>query len=150
MISNNIVQAAIVGWLKAGSDVTTLLPESSGGIKEAQYQGSDYKYPAVRVRVVRQTPDPTKEQCDHARFIGSIRCYAEGPSSLPADQLAGAVNARMHRAQIGGGAVGTDAFYIPRVYCEGLTGAIRLNERLWVSEVTVGGNVIPSDDMGGS
>jgi hypothetical protein len=150
MIANNIVQAAIVSWLQADANVIGSLPEAAVGVKEAQYQGSDYKYPAVRVRVVRQTPDPTKEQCDHARFIGSIRCYAEGPSSLPADRLAGIVNARLHRAQIAGGTVGTDAFYIPRVYCEGLSGAIRLNERLWVSEVTVGGNVIPSDDMGGS
>lgn len=150
MIPNDTIKAALVSYCKAAAAVAALLPEGTGGVKESQYQGSDYEYPAVRVQIVRQTPDPNVEQCDHARVLGSIRCYAEGPSSQPADNLAGVVNARIHRAKIKGGTIGTDAFYIPRIYCEGLLAATRLNERLWVSEVLFGGNVIPSDDMGGS
>lgn len=149
MIPNDTIKAAMVTKLKAATAVTDVLAAGSGGVKEAQYQGSDYSYPGVRVYITRQTPDSSAEQCDTARMIAGVRCYVEGPSSLPADDLAGLVNAALHRGQLRGGTLGVDAFYIPRVYCVGLLAAIRLGERLWMSDVMIEGNVFPSDDMGG-
>lgn len=150
MIPNDTIKAALVSHYKGITDITNVLTNGASGVKEAQYQGSDYRYPALRVRILRQTPDPALGHCDVARLNGSILVYAEGGSSQPADDLAGIVNDNTHRKLLRGGTVGTDAFYIPRMLCEGLIAATRLNENLWRSEVVFGGNVYPSDEMGGS
>lgn len=152
MIATDTIKAAVVSKLKSNTTLTGALVNGGGAaaIKEAQYQGSDYNFPAVRVMIVRQTPLHSLRQCDIARFLGTIYVYAEGPSSQPCDNLAGIVNGVLHRHQVKGGTIGTDGFYIPELLCSGLSGAVRLNERLWRAEFGIEGNIVPSDDMGGS
>lgn len=150
MIANDTIKAALVTKVKGITAATDILAEGASGVKEAQYQGSDYAYPATRVQIVRQTPRQEMRQCDVTRMFAIVRAYAEGPSSQPCDDLAGKLNDGLHRQIVRGGTIGTDAFYIPELLCTGLIGAVRLNERLWRSEIMVEGNVYPSDDMGGN
>lgn len=149
MIPNHVIQEAFVVKLKAASGVTVILKQGASGVKEDQYQGSDYAYPGVRIDIIRQVPDPLLEQCDIGRLFASVRCYAEGGSSRTADILAGAVNATLHRSIVKGGTIGTDAFYTI-LRSSGLLGAVRLNENLWRSEAMFEGNIYASDTMGGA
>jgi len=148
MISNDLIQVAFISELKADAGVIAILGSGPDGVKEDQYQGSDYNYPGVRVDIIRQVPDTRAEQCDLSRLFATVRCYAEGGSSKTADILAGAVNAALHRALVKGGTIGTDAFYTI-LRSSGLLGAVRLNENLWRSEAMFEGNIYPSDAMGG-
>lgn len=149
-VPNNEVKAALVAHYQGISAITSLLEGGAKGVKEAQYQGSDFTYPALRVQITRQTPDLDAEQCEIWRLIANARCYAEGPSSKPADELSGVVAANTHKKKLKGGTLGVDAFYIPRMYVTGHLAAVRLTERLWRTEVLIEGNLYLSDEMGGS
>ena len=67
MISDELIQAAIISKLKATSSLTSLLAEGVAGVKEYQWQGDDFKYPAVRLDL---------EENDWA-FDASGRCSAQ-------------------------------------------------------------------------
>jgi len=56
MLRNDQIQAAIIAKLKANNTIVALL-DSSAEIKEDQYQGTEYNYPAVRVQLNSNEPD---------------------------------------------------------------------------------------------
>jgi hypothetical protein len=49
MISDEIIQAAILAKVKTFTTVTERLAEGANGVKEFQWQGDTFKYPAVRL-----------------------------------------------------------------------------------------------------
>src|SRR3990172_8525364 len=96
MIGNEVIQADIVTDLKAASAITTLLASASE-VRELQYQGADFDYPALRVHIDENRPIVTREQCDHANLMLTIRVFGEGGSSREVSSIATAVNNRYHR-----------------------------------------------------
>ena len=74
MIGNHILQASLIADLKAASAITTLLA-SSGEVRELQYQGADFAYPALRVHIDDNRPIITREQCDHANLSFTVRTF---------------------------------------------------------------------------
>lgn len=89
MIGNNSIQAAIISKLKADVALTAwlTLAGSSDEIREAQWQGTDFELPAVRVNVGINAPFEDScypENCDVA-FI--VSCFSEEGSSSQVDQL---------------------------------------------------------------
>jgi len=139
MISNKVIQADMVAWLKTQGTLTTLLAGgTSDEVREEQYQGTVFGYPAVRLAVLNQAPITEREHCDHARLTVTVRCYAEGASSRPVDILAGVVNDLLHRKQFRG------TGWYTTFYSSGLVGAVRLNEKLWRSEAMFTGVVYPT------
>ncbi len=94
MIDNDDIQAGLVAYLKAQTTTVVALINSSGEIKEDQWQGTTFVYPAVRVDLGLQLP---KANCDAADVTFSILCYSEDASSQEADELAGTVNNDLHR-----------------------------------------------------
>lgn len=134
MIGDNVIQADLVADLLAYSTLTALLA-TAAEIREDQYQGTRFAYPAVRVAILNQTYIPDREQCDHALLAFSVRCFTEEASSKAADVLAGVVNGRLHRRNFHG--TGWYSWF----RSQGLVGALRVDERLWRAEALFGGTV---------
>lgn len=136
MIANPVIQADILADLKAYTTMVVLL--ASGEVREDQYQGTVFHYPAIRVAVLNQTPIVGPEQCDLATLAFSVRCYAEEASSKMAETLAGLANDRFHRRNFHG------TGWVSWLRSAGLIGALRVDERLWRSEALFAGTVYPT------
>ena len=126
MLSNDDIQAGLVAKLKASTTIVALLA-SGTSIKEDQWQGTTFVYPAVRVDLGMQLP---RANCDGAEVTFSVLCYSEDASSRKADELAGTVNDQLHRKAF------TSSSIRYSVYSQGLIPAIREDDRTWRSEAT--------------
>lgn len=134
MISNEIVQAAITAYLKADANVIAALGGSADEIREAQWQGTTFNYPAVRVQLQTQIPEG-ELLCDIGRIPIAILCYSESNSSMQADQIAGIINTALNGktfTQIT--SLGSVRFAMFR--SQGLISAVREDIRTWRSEAT--------------
>ncbi len=130
MIANNTIQAGIIAHLKANSALTTWLSNLSAGseIREANYQGTTFIYPAIRAEVGTQSPGPETSSCylTTGETPFTVSCFSEGDSSKQADVLADLVNA----ALIGKRITGT-GFKSLIIQSDGMTHAARSAERVW-------------------
>jgi hypothetical protein len=136
MIGNDIIQGDFIMKMKTATTITSLLV-SAEDIKEDQYQGTDFNFPAIRFALMQQTPLPAGSPCDHAKCNFAVRCYSEEASSKQVDQLATAVNDFLHGYNIQG------ATWYGWVTNTSLVGASRATERLWRSEVVCECSVYP-------
>lgn len=148
MIHNERIQADIVASLKAVAAITTALLREDGvggaeNIKESQWAGTSFSFPAIRVRVMRQIPITNRGHCDHARLSFSIRVLTEGGSSQPADHLAGLVNDHFHGSD-GGGRFFQGTEWSSYFRSSGLASANRTGEKLWMAEANFEGVVYPT------
>jgi hypothetical protein len=134
MIDNDDIQAGLVAYLQAQTTTIVALLDSSGDIKEDQWQGTTFLYPAVRVDLGPQLP---KANCDAADVTFSVLCYSENASSKEADELAGTVNTDLHRKAF------TKSSVRYSIYSQGLIPAIREDDRTWRSEATFHATVEP-------
>lgn len=93
MLNNVNVQAAMLAYLKAQASIVALL-SSSGEIKEAQWQGTDFEYPAVRVSSDFR---PSTLGCgpDEADF--TIESFSTQASSLEAATLSATIAGILHK-----------------------------------------------------
>ena len=126
MLDNNDIQAGLIAYLKANTTVVALLA-SGTSIKEDQWQGTTFVYPAVRVDLGMQLP---RGNFDGAEATFSVICYSEDASSQEADRLAGTINDQLHRKAF------TSSGVRYSIYSRGLIPAIREDERTWRSEAT--------------
>lgn len=130
MLANNVIQAAIVAKLKANTTLTDWLTNrsSSNEVREANYQGASFSYPAVRVEAGTQQPGPVNSVCylTTGEIPFSVYCYSESDSSKQADVLAGLVNAALVGQRIQG-----SGFSSLIIQSDGLTHATRTAERVW-------------------
>ena len=137
MIGDAVIQADIVADLLAFGTLTALL-KTTAEVREDQYQGTIFGYPAVRVAILNQTYIPDREHCDHALLAFGVRCYVEDASSKNADVLAAIVNTRLHLRNFHG------TGWVSWFRSQGLIGALRVDERLWRAEALFGGTVYPT------
>lgn len=91
-------QADLLAYLKAQSPVTSLLG-SSGNIKETQWQGEDFDYPAIRIG---NDIIPNIDGCSADAIEGTITIHTEQKSSKTASQIASAVANSLHFANFVG------------------------------------------------
>jgi hypothetical protein len=137
VISNQVLQADIIADLKALAALTTLL-KAATDIKEDQYQGTVYGYPAVRVALARQVPYRIPELCDHMTLTFSIRVYSEQESSKEADTVMGVIAAHYHRHFFSG--TGWKGW----INREAVVSAALWSEKLWRAEAFFRVNVYPN------
>lgn len=137
MISNQVIKADVIADLKADTTITALL-NSSDDIKESQYQGADFSFPAVRLAIQSNQAILESFPCDHALLLFGIRCYSEDPSSRAVEILANTVNVAYHRLTFAG------TGWYARLYSAGLIPAMRVSDKLWRSEVLLQGNIYPT------
>lgn len=130
MIGNDAIQAAIIAKLKANTALVAWLTALSAGdeIRETQWQGTVFTYPAVRASVGNQLPDAGMGTCylSSGEFTFTVYSYSESDSSMQADQLAKLVNDALIGARLSGTGFATMA-----IKCEGMPHATRQAERVW-------------------
>jgi hypothetical protein len=142
VITNNVIQADLIAAMKADASLVAALGGSADNIKESQYAGKNLGYPAVRLYVAQQIPIPERIHCDHARLNFSIRVFAEGGSSKPADELAGYLLTLFHDSDGGMFFRGTGWYSMLRNVS--LIGAVRTGDILWQSDSMFAGVVYPT------
>lgn len=86
------VQIALLAYLKAQTSLTALL--SAGEIKETQWQGVDFSYPAVRVG---NDVLPSQDGCSPDGVEGAVLVFTEDKSSKRCSQIAAQVSTILHR-----------------------------------------------------
>ena len=91
-MTGNDVQEAIVSYLKSKTQITSLLA-NAGQVKEAQWQGTSFVYPAVRVSV---DFFPAINGCQDRAEI-HIEVFSEQKSSDESSTIAGAIQTLLHR-----------------------------------------------------
>ena len=106
MISNDVIQAAIIAKLKANTALVAWLTNLNAGseIRESQWQGTVFTYPAVRVDLGTQVPGPANGSChlSESEIPFSVYSMSEADSSQQADVLAGLVNTALFSNRISG------------------------------------------------
>lgn len=139
MIRNDELQAAIVARLKANTTIVPLVVSGSfadetwgADIREDQYQGTNFGYPNIRVRLLPMTPLGDKD-CPFIKFSVSLLVFSESSNSLEADRIAGIINNELHGKTFFSNSIEIStrlASLIP---------AVRIDERTWRSEVLMNG-----------
>lgn len=130
-VRNDQIQAGLVSYLKSKTTITSLL-DSSDEIKEDQWQGTEFYYPAVRVRLISNNPFQT---CYH-QFECGIQIFSEEASSLEADQISGIIATEFHPV----GFTSNSLAFLANV--TNVIPAARSDMRTWRSEVLVRGLVV--------
>lgn len=126
MISPELVADAIIAKLKADTALVAWLTARSSPdeIRENQWQGRDFTYPAVRVDLGDQIEVGNGPCFSEMPF--TVFGFAEGDSSRDANILAGLISVALVRTRISGtgytgGLVANDT----------MTAAARTGERVW-------------------
>ncbi len=126
MISPDLVQAGIISHLKADTSLIAWLTTYSAQseIRENQWQGREFVYPAVRVDLLPQT-EPGNPPC-FAQILFNVFSFAEGDSSKDAAVLAGLLDTALIRKKFSG-----TGFNSGLVITLGSVPPIRTGERVW-------------------
>lgn len=89
MISNELIQAAIVAKTQASATIIAALTDGATGIKEFNYKGADFSYPCVRIQLDSQI-DISEIACP-SQVEFSFYIFSEKASSKEANQIAGII-----------------------------------------------------------
>ncbi|HEY6021431.1 MAG TPA: hypothetical protein VIY48_16450 [Candidatus Paceibacterota bacterium] len=93
MRTSDEVRAAGLAYLKSKTVITSLL-SSSGDIKEAQWQGVDFVYPAIRLSLDFL---PSINGCGPDKAEFTIETFSEEKSSLQAETISAAMETLLHK-----------------------------------------------------
>lgn len=137
MIDAELLKRGIVQHLKSDTTVTSLLSGTSQ-IKESNYQGQDFVYPAIRIDVQPQIPLGTgTDRVRLSRSLWIIRVYSEDKSSAPANRLLSAVISSLFDSQIHGtNENNIPNFVLIRINLITSDDAFRISDRLWMATAT--------------
>lgn len=130
MLRNDEIQAALIAKLKGNANIVALL-SSSGDIKEDQWQGTSYIYPAVRLQL--NSNEPLIPNCPHLRIGLSILVFTESDNSLQSDQIAGIINNELHDKQFSSNGIAIS------LRTTNLVPAVKSDVRTWRSQILMTG-----------
>jgi len=102
VISHELVQAGIITHLKADAALIAWLTTFSAQneIRENQWQGVTFVYPAVRVDLLTQT-EPGNPPC-YSQVLFSVFAFTEGDSSKDCGVLGGLLDTALLRKKFSG------------------------------------------------
>lgn len=132
VLRNDQIQAALVAYLKSKTAITNELVTVDGTalgadeIREDQWQGSEFDYPNIRVRLIGNSP--LDDACNHSRITFSCMAFSETASSLQADRIAGIINTSLHDNSF----TANNITFTCRL--TNLIPAVRIDVRTWRSE----------------
>jgi hypothetical protein len=126
VLRNDQIQAAWVAYLKSNTNILAELTDNDE-IREDFWQGTEFSYPNIRVRVVSNTPQAGRDCNLHDVVIGT-QSFSEQTSSQQADRIAGIIMTELHDKQFTSNGI---AF---GVRTSDLIPAVRTDERTWRSE----------------
>ena len=124
----DLIQSALIAYLKTKTEVTSLLVRDDAEIREDQWQGRNFVYPAVRYNNLALRPD-ISGNCNLFNIELSWLVYSEEPSSWEADKIAGIISLVLHDKQI---VYSGTSVYLRTME---IRPADRKDERTWQSEV---------------
>jgi len=96
---NDEIQTAIVTKLKATAAIVAELVNAGSSateIREDNWQGTEFEYPNIRVRMISNIPRGDTAECSGTQFSLSIMIFSESYSSLEADRIAGIISTSLH------------------------------------------------------
>lgn len=135
MITNNQIQEALVARLRDNTrpEIIALHAAlaSDEEIRENQFQGTEFAYPAIRVSFAYLNPTenaPCRDDVFRSYF--SVVAYSESTSSLEADNIAGLVAEALDEAMLD-----EVDFKTGNISLGSVNAAIRIGPRLWRAEV---------------
>lgn len=127
MVRNDEAQTAIVAYLKSKVLITNELPMGADEIREDTWQGGDFTYPCIRVRLIDNVPQFGGE-CNMHRITLSCMAFSEEYSSQQADRIAGIIIETLHDTSFTSNGV---AFSIRGT---NIVPAVRSDRQTWRSE----------------
>lgn len=133
MKSNNDIQAAIISYIKLSATITAVV--TSLEMREDQWQGSDFTYPNIRVRLISNEPLGSPDTCSMSRITVSFMVFTEDSSSQNSDKIAGIINNVLHGRSFYSNGIAIS------LRTTNLIPAIRSDIRTWRSEVLMTGIV---------
>lgn len=86
-----LTKQALISKLKATVAVTSLLPGGAVEVREAEWNGTNFHYPCVRVHVDEYKRNTPGSACLLFDVIATIYIMADDASSLKTDQIATAI-----------------------------------------------------------
>ena len=134
MIINSQIQEALVTRLKDGTrpEIAALHAAlaTDEEIRENQFQGTQFAYPAIRVVFSYLNPtENTPCRDDIFRSYFSIVSFSESTSSLEADNIAGLVAEALDEEMLN-----ETTFRTGNISLGSVNAAIRIGPRLWRAE----------------
>lgn len=96
---NNQVQQNIISRLKSIAALVAELvafDSSANEIREDQWQGDQFVYPNVRVRLISNNPDGDTDDCNSSSVSVGIMVFTQDYSSLEADKITGIISSSLH------------------------------------------------------
>lgn len=100
-VTEETIQAAFIAHLKAMPELTSQMTGVSGTeIREYQWQGADFVYPAVRVYV---DVFPSINGCGVDRADVTLEVYSEQKSSMEAKSISGTLVEQLHKTRFSTG-----------------------------------------------
>lgn len=132
MLRNDELQAGLVTKIKGLQALLTGTSVTATEVREDQWQGTEFGYPNVRIRMISNTP-VASDICNRTKFTVSFQCFSEGSSSLESDRIAGIINTALHTTQFVSNGI---AFGLTAT---GIVPAIRSDIRTWRAEALMQG-----------
>jgi len=126
VLRNDQIQSSWVAYLKTNTTILAQLTDNDE-IREDFWQGDEFTYPNIRVRVVSNTPQEGRDCNLHDIVIGT-QAFSEEASSQQADRIAGIIMTELHDKQF----VSENIAFGVRV--SDLIPAVRTDKRTWRSE----------------
>jgi hypothetical protein len=139
MLTNAEIQTAIIAYLKGITAITSTLKDIDGvligakEIREDQWQGTEFEYPNIRVRMISNNPFGDSDQCDASTFTVSIMTFSQSASSLEAEQISGIISTSLHAKSF---VQGTLSIFLRTT---NLIPAVRADMRTWRAECLMQG-----------
>lgn len=131
MIRNDEIQTAFISTTKGNANIVALLTTSEE-IREDQWQGNEFVYPNIRIRMVSNSP--MDADC-RQQFTVSFMVFTEDASSEKADKIAGIIAGELHNKAFVANLLKISLF------TTNLLPAIRSDIRTWRSEALFQGIV---------
>lgn len=124
-VDNAEIKTALVAELKEKTTITSRLP-SVDEIRETQYQGTDFSYPNVRVRIINNEPIGNTG-CYHRVSFG-VQVFSQKDSSKEAEEISGIIAEELNDK----GFTQNNVSFFVRI--TNLVPALRTDERTWKTE----------------
>jgi hypothetical protein len=121
----------MIAFLKGKATITAYVPAVE--IREAEWQGTTFTYPNIRVRILRNVP-LGRTGCMQEVDIG-IQVFSEKDSSLQADEIAGIIANELNDKQFT-----SNSIAFATIVTNNLE-AIRVSTTTWRSEVLLNATI---------
>jgi hypothetical protein len=133
-------QSALIQWMKANAILPPLVPSTFGvEIRELEWRGDKFKYPNIRVRVKKVTPEMS--YCNKGTFEAVIVVASEEYSSLECNTIAGKVLQEIHGKSMNITIPPATVVKFLGIAGEQLSADFNLEANIWVSIINLSGGV---------